>query len=69
MWGDKQDGGDRFENLREKSNSPTVKIFPGGVAGMGGVCENGKVARVVVMLMSVMLMWVLHANWFWGPVL
>ena len=45
----KKMGGGRFENSRGKCNSPQVKIFPGGVAGVGGVCENGRVARVVVL--------------------
>ena len=34
---------------RGKCNSPQVKIFPGGVAGVGGVCGKGKVAGVVVL--------------------
>ena len=50
LWGvEQEDGGGRFENLRGKCNSPQVKIFPGGVAGVGGVCGKGKVAGVVVL--------------------
>ena len=40
---------------------PSKDFFPGGVAGVGGVCRKGKVAGGCVM-MSVMLMWVLHAK-------
>ena len=63
LWGvEQEDWGGRFVNLREKCNSPQVKIFPRGSCWVGRClckrenCESG------CKMMSVMLMWVLQSK-------
>ena len=70
LWGvEQEDGVGRFENLESEMQLPPNKDFPPGeLLGWAVFVEKGMLLSCV-MVMSVMLMWVFHANWFRGPLL